>query len=162
MAKINVPFLVKHVALAIYESGDVHGSSPTQKITGAMDIARHRLVEYGFLRKGSETGPVDNIKLTVKGMRGEQRHKYHGPRAKNEKFDKLYELIAEVDQTDEEDAEGIDPMLAEENSPADRKKVRQARHAAAARSAAGPRKSPRVPKRVKKAKAAQAKRARRR
>lgn len=163
MAKNNVPFILKHVALAIYESGDVHGSSPTQKITGAMDIARHRLTEYGFFRKGSETGPIEKIKLTVKGMRGEQRHKYHGPRQKNEKFDALYSLIAEADNEEDDDTAG-DPDMPDENFAGQdaREERKQVRHAHAARSAAGPKAKVRVPKRVKKAKAAQAKRARRR
>lgn len=159
MASNNVPFLVKHVALAIYESGDVHGSSPTQKITGAMDIARHRLVEYGFLRKGSETGPVEQIRLTTKGMQGEQKHRHHGPRSKNMKFDELYALIAVADNEGAEGAEGVDPS---ENLEHESHKERmQVRHAHVAKSASGPKKTSRVPKRVKKAKAATAKRVRR-
>lgn len=163
MAKATVPFLVKHVALAIYESGDVHGSSKVQKITGAMDIARHRLVEYGFLRRGSEKGGVDQIHLTPKGLDRERKHKHHGPAAKNKKFDQLYSLISGVDEESTEN-----PVSNEENeensvdTSIQRRRRVQTRHAQAAKSAAGPKKKVRVPKRVKKAKSASAKSIRRR
>jgi len=142
-----VPFLVKHVAMAIYESGDVHGKSPTQKITGALDIARHRLVEYGFLRKGSETGPVEEIRLTVKGLKREQKHKYHGPKTKNQKFDRLFDLIADAHDSDEDESTDDDPrdVKFHEDGPLHRKQRTQSRHAHAAKRAAKPRKRARVP-----------------
>lgn len=153
MPASKIPFLVKHVALAIYESGDVKGSTPTQKITGAMDIARHRLVEYGFLYPGSQTGPVENMKLTAKGLERERKHKYHGPKTKNQKFDKLYELISPAQEEAEEDMVGDDPREVEFGShPQVRSRRTQARHAHAAKSMAKPRTKVRVPKRVRRAK----------
>jgi hypothetical protein len=153
MPASKIPFLIKHVALAIYESGDVIGSTPTQKITGALDIARHRLVEYGFLYQGSETGPVEDIKLTAKGKASEQKHKVHGPKAKNLKFDTLYALIASAHEDEEANTAGDDPSDAEFSvSPTARKQRIQARHARAAKSRAKPRKSVRAPKRVRRIK----------
>lgn len=151
-----IPFLVKHVAIAIYESGDVHGSSPTQKITGAMDIARHRLVEYGFLRRGSEKGPVADIRLTPKGMQRELKHKYHGPRAKNLEFDRLFSLI-EGAQEVEDAPKDVEPENLE-SARLQRTRRKQTRHAFAAKSAAKPRRKAKVPVRVKKAKSAKARR----
>jgi len=130
MAKATVPFLVKHVALAIYESGDVHGSSKVQKITGAMDIARHRLVEYGFLRRGSEKGAVDQIHLTPKGLERERKHKFHGPAAKNKKFDLLYGLISAVDEEGSTSpSENEDNEANSEDQVTPRRRRVQPRHA---------------------------------
>ena len=162
MAKATVTFLIKHVALAIYESGDVKRTSKTQKITGAMDIARHRLVEYEFLRKGSEKGEISNVKLTPKGQVAERKHKHHGPAKKNQKFYRLYALIAGADEIENESPFENENEENSVDARPQRKQRIQTRHAHVAKSAAGPKKKIRVPKRVKRAKQASAKSIRRR
>jgi hypothetical protein len=150
----KIPILVQHVALAIYESGDVSGS-PTLRMTGAMDIARHRLVEYGFLRLGSEKGSVDSIRLTAKGSRRDAHHRGHGGKEKYEKFAKLYALIAPAHDTEADDQVDLtEPAKADEGDTwAQRSAKTKARHARVAMRAASPRKRA---KRVRRAKSARA------
>lgn len=100
MSAADIPTIVKHMALAIYDSG-WGGASPktptggqTTKIMQCLDAARWRLVEYGFLRHGSQHGPPSNITLTPKGKKRDYQHKRESDaKAKNGRFDKLYELI---------------------------------------------------------------------
>lgn len=99
MAAQDIPFLVRHCAVAIYESGYGTGSRE-QKFWHCLEVARWRLVEYGFLRKGSQYGPPLNIKLTAKGKKRENQHKNEqGGADKNDKFQKLYARIESVVET---------------------------------------------------------------
>jgi hypothetical protein len=104
MAASDLPVLVKHCALAIYKSGDVRGSG-IEKTLGALDIARHRLTEYGFLKSGSEAGEPSKIRLTAKGLKAEARHlREVGSRPKTRAWDKLYRLTMVAEE--EEAADG--------------------------------------------------------
>lgn len=93
MADFDLPTLVKHTALAIYREGGLHYQW-REKFRRALDIARSRLVEYGYLREGSQEGPVENIVLTAKGMRQDQLHRReHASHRKNRDFDRYYQHI---------------------------------------------------------------------
>lgn len=93
MADFQIPILVKHVTLAIYREGGLHASW-REKFRKSLDIARARLVEYGFLRNGSEEGPVENIVLTAKGLRQDHQHRReHDMARKNRDFDRYYRHI---------------------------------------------------------------------
>lgn len=84
----TIPNLVKHCVVAIVKGGTVQGSLK-DKFLGAWNIARSRLVEYGFLRSGSETGPASKIKLTAKGEKREREHTSEG-RMKSRQFDQWW------------------------------------------------------------------------
>lgn len=85
--------MVRHCALAIYESGYGSGSKE-QRFWHSLDVARWRLVEYGYLRKGSQYGPPANIILTGHGKSREAWHRREtGGSRKNQKFKYLYALI---------------------------------------------------------------------
>lgn len=93
MADFQIPALVKHTVLAIYKEGGLHYPW-RERFRRAMDIARSRLVEYGYLREGSQEGPVENIVLTAKGMRQDFQHRHeHDGHRKNRTFDRYYEHI---------------------------------------------------------------------
>ena len=54
-AKRNrVPNIVKHNTLAIYKKGGIDGGTKQARFRSAWNIARARLVEYGFLVRVSE------------------------------------------------------------------------------------------------------------
>lgn len=104
MAQVNIPTLVKHVALAIYETGYIKGSKIT-RIVHSLNIARGRLVEYGFLMPGSQYGSPANIKLTTKGKKRNVKHQRElAGRHTTKQWDKLYALILEG--MEEEDGDG--------------------------------------------------------
>lgn len=93
MAAQDIPYLVRHCALAIYQSGYGNGSKE-QRFWHSLDVARWRLVEYGYLRKGSQYGPPKNIVLTAHGKSRETWHmREQGGAAKNRQFKYLYGLI---------------------------------------------------------------------
>jgi hypothetical protein len=100
VAKRNrVPNIVKHCTLAIYKKGGIDGGTAKERFRSAWNIARARLVEYGFLMKGSEDGPHGRIRLTGKGRKRNGEHKSEkGVAQKNMQFDKMFEWI----RTDEE------------------------------------------------------------
>lgn len=85
--------MVRHCAIAIYASGYGNGSKE-QRFWHCLDVARWRLVEYGYLRKGSQYGPPSNIVLTADGKSRETWHmREQGGAAKNRQFKYLYGLI---------------------------------------------------------------------
>lgn len=99
MATKSIPNLVKHTALAIYNSGDISGGKK-EKFQSAWNIARSRLVEYGYLSKGSEDGPVEKIQLTSKGHQREAIHASEpGSKTKSMLFDQMYKWIETPDET---------------------------------------------------------------
>lgn len=94
MPVADYPYLVRHMALAIYENGYGQGSRE-MRFWHSLDTARWRLVEYGHLRKGSQYGPPSNIVLTASGKKLEVNHRREqGGANKNRKFKALYERIA--------------------------------------------------------------------
>lgn len=135
MAKQDIPILVKHMALAIFKSGSLTGTV-FDKATSAFNIARHRLVEYGFLTKGSELGPPENIKLTGKGHKGEAKHRRESDaRKKVKEWDKLYSLISEAEE-EEPDEGAMSPEAEPEGfppAPATRRSQRRQRRARVAK-----------------------------
>lgn len=157
MAEADIPILVKHVALAVYKSGDLKGNK-FQKVLAAFDIARSRLVEYGFLTKTSNLGGPDNIKLTGKGHKREAYHRHEGGlgKVKTRHWDDLYALIQEAVEEqpgDGEMDEGATPVSSPRDARAQATKMRLAK---AAQSA------PKSPKRrTKKRRVTKAKKARR-
>jgi hypothetical protein len=142
---------VKHCALAVYKSGDVKGSI-LQKVYQSMLIARSRLTEYGFLKKGSEKGGIETIKLTGKGLRREAEHQREkGGVEKTALWDQLYTLLeaaspeeglkaAEIEGAEEKSAtESVAPKPVAVDPRAVREAQRLHRLAKAAKSAAKPR-----------------------
>jgi hypothetical protein len=96
MASAQIPSILKHCALAIFNDPHLPGSTKLRFLR-ALKIAKARLVEYQFLTEGSEDRPADKVGLTAKGKQREQLHLREGP-AKNKKFDALYRLV-EVEET---------------------------------------------------------------
>jgi hypothetical protein len=146
----QMPVLVKHCALAIYESGYCSGS-PVEKVQQALDIAIGRLIQYGFLWKNAGKVAPEKINLTTKGRKAEARHRREGDgKTKTDKWNALYKLI----QEEAEEDEGAGSTSQEAKSPLvepreSRPQQRRRRLAKAARSAAR-----RKPKRVRRAKRA--------
>lgn len=98
LAKNDIPEFVKHVAMAIYESGDLSGSN-AKKFESSLNIARSRLVQYGYLMPGSQNGPVERIRLTSAGARKNAQHKTEGAAGlrKSKMFDSLLVDFSETD-----------------------------------------------------------------
>ena len=96
----RVPNIVKHCTLAIYNGkSKIDGGTKRERFISAWNIARARLVEYGFLAKGSESGPHGVIRLTSKGRQRNQEHKSEqGVGIKSKQFDKLFEWIRDEEQ----------------------------------------------------------------
>lgn len=93
MSAAKVPHIVKHCTLAIWRSGDISGGK-RERFISSWNIARARLTQYGYLTKGSEEGPVDNIKLTSKGTTREAFHaREPGGKTKSMLFDQMFKWI---------------------------------------------------------------------
>lgn len=83
----NIPDLVKHVTIAVLEKG-VKGSNKLDKFVNALAIARGKLSQWGYI-EGGATGPVEDIKLTAKGVT--RNFKHAGERGrKTDEFDRLF------------------------------------------------------------------------
>jgi len=96
----RVPVLVKHCALAIFKGkGRIKGGTRKERFISAWNIARSRLVEQGYLVKGSEIGPHGTIRLTAKGQQRNQEHKSEqGGSTKSREFDRLFEWVRDEEQ----------------------------------------------------------------
>jgi hypothetical protein len=141
MANVDVPWLVRHCALAIYKDGYVQGSQ-IRRVLHSFNIARGRLVEYGFLKQGSEKGGPENIKLTRRGVRREARHRREmDGSTKTAQWDKLYSLIQEGIELDEEGYKELLSDLKVEAVPSRQRRAvqRRVRLVKAARAASRPR-----------------------
>jgi len=79
----DIPRLVKHMTLAIMRE---RGAT---SFKDAFQIARAQLTRYGYLARGSDEGPADNIKLTQKGRKRERDHARRPLRASID-FDRRY------------------------------------------------------------------------
>lgn len=95
MPKNRVPILVKHCTVAIFKEGKgIQGSTKPERFKSSLAVARFRLVEYGYLMKGSDKGDANDIRLTAKGRVKEVAHtRERGGRGKNTLFDKMYKWI---------------------------------------------------------------------
>ncbi len=130
MPSADYPHLIKHVALAIYNSKYVQGSKE-RKMIAALDIAISKLIEWGHLHPRSLYGPP--FLLTSKGRKRESVHNSENPR-KSEKFDRLYHRVEAAYEGRE-----VKTELAEDlNSRVARKQAAQARKAYVAASAPAP------------------------
>lgn len=90
---VEAPRLLKHMTMAIYHDGGLSGGA-RERFRKALDIARSRLVEYGFAHRGGEEGALEDFRLTPKGGKRERRHQREsGGHRKNWDFDRLYEMI---------------------------------------------------------------------
>lgn len=96
MASVYIPEILKHCTLAIFKDGGFGGATPA-RFEKAFTIARARLVEYGFLVAGSDTGNVEKIRLTSKGNKRESYHRREmGGGMKSREFDKFFKLIEQA------------------------------------------------------------------
>lgn len=162
MAADDIPVLLKHVSLAIYKNGYGSGSKE-QRFWHCFDAARWRLVEWGYLAKGSQKGPVTDMRLTAKGrVKNAEHMREPGRAAKAALFLELYErIITEVEGDIAEPQETAEvsrpPTTQEERADAYRAKQQESKADAAA---ATPR--PQQRKKSAKAKKARVRYARRR
>jgi hypothetical protein len=93
----SIPYILRHCTIAVFGRADTKGTGAA-RFKNAWNIARWALTAQGYLSPGSDTGPVDSIRLTSKGSLREQKHRREG-RAKNELFDELYATLAAGDTT---------------------------------------------------------------
>ncbi len=99
MSADKIPNLVKHNTVAIWRAGKIDGSSAKERFISAWNIARSRLVEYGYLIKGSEKGKAEDIRLTTKGMVRNRKHSREpDSKAKSGLFDKMFPWINLAEQ----------------------------------------------------------------
>lgn len=92
MSAQDFPHLLKHMALAIYDKGYFSGSKE-RKISGSIEVAIAKLVDWGYFEHVSLYGPP--FKLTARGSKREILHELESP-AKSKRFDLLYGLIQEA------------------------------------------------------------------
>jgi hypothetical protein len=112
MAAKSVPNLVKHCTIAIWRDGGISGGKQ-ERFVSAWNIARSRLVEYGFLQKGSETGPAEKVKLTSKGSKRESFHSREpGGKTKSLLFDQMFRWIEVAEESKKE--VGVESVPREE------------------------------------------------
>lgn len=98
-----LPSLVKHMTVAIYRAKRVRGATWEERYYNSWVIARTRLVEYGYLKPGSESGPVTNVIATAKGAGKSRVHNNDGETAKTATFDKLAWILEQRDNPPKED-----------------------------------------------------------
>lgn len=79
-----IPTMIKHATMAILEDKKIKGS-PKVRFLAALEIAKSRFKEYGFLRQ-TAAGPVP----TGRGLLREVRHRLDGKFLVSRKFDVLY------------------------------------------------------------------------
>lgn len=79
-----IPTMIKHATMAILEDKKIKGS-PKTRFIAALEIAKSRFKEYGFVRE-SPVGPVP----TGRGLLREVRHRLDGKFLVSRKFDVLY------------------------------------------------------------------------
>jgi len=86
MARNTVPVIVKHMTVAIMKKG--------YSFDVALEIARARLMEWGYLHRGADQGDANSIRLTSKGVKKNQTHlRESGGLRKSMTFDKLFESV---------------------------------------------------------------------
>jgi hypothetical protein len=95
MAAADIPVLVKHVTVAVYNGGRLRGRGKS-RFEEAYMIARATLTKQGYLVKGSEEGPSSNIKLTAKGKMRNLMHRGEGA-SKNRFFDQMFSMLEKIE-----------------------------------------------------------------
>jgi hypothetical protein len=94
MAATKIPALLKHMTVAIFKKGGIDGSTEKDQFISAWNIARFRLVQYGFLAEGSQEGEVSKMRLTGKGLKREAEHRRESDRGQKEVlFDKMFAAL---------------------------------------------------------------------
>ena len=88
MAIGDIPAMLKHMTLAIYEGSSIAGAG-LPKFMHAFKIARGVMTRDGYLAPGSEEGDTAKIKLTPKGVARNAQHLREGP-SKTKKFTELF------------------------------------------------------------------------
>lgn len=103
MPTSDVPHLLKHCTIAIWRDGKISGGKQ-ERFVSAWNIARSRLVEYGYLTKGSETGTTARIHLTSKGVQRESFHSREpGGKTKSMLFDQMFRWVEVAQDTKKDD-----------------------------------------------------------
>jgi hypothetical protein len=86
----NIPAILKHMALAIWTDGSL--GRGVAGLKAAWLVACARLVEYGYLAAGAESGSLERIRLTVQGVSQNRKHLREGT-SKNRRFDQIFDVI---------------------------------------------------------------------
>ena len=111
MAASDVPALVKHTTMAIYEK--IKGQPEKERAVSAWNIARARLVEYGYLTKGSESAKSTGVRLTSKGILRNRKHRLEPKNPViDREFEELFEHIEPIDQKPDK-TQGKEPNTTE-------------------------------------------------
>jgi hypothetical protein len=84
----SIPRLVIETTMAIFEKRK-------HAFPAAFGIARGTLMQNGFLQRGSDVGPPENIKLTGKGMKRDREMQRRAAR-RVAAFNRLYEKYEEM------------------------------------------------------------------
>lgn len=90
---LDVPTILKHVVVALLGGKRQVTKAEFMK---ALKIARSRLEEYKFLRPGSRTGPITNVRLAAgKAPTREKKHRNEGAegRRKTMLFDRWAKML---------------------------------------------------------------------
>lgn len=112
MATSDIPNLVKHCTIAIWRDGKISGGKQ-ERFISAWNIARARLVEYGFLTKGSENGTSEQIHLTSKGTKRESFHtREPGGKTKSMLFDQMFRWVEVAEDTKKGDGPSREETMA--------------------------------------------------
>jgi hypothetical protein len=136
----EVPHLVKHNTIAIWRDGGIAGGTK-ERFVSAWKIARSRLVEYGFLAKGSEHGKARNIKLTAKGVARDRVHAREADgKAKSALFDAMFRWIEVAEDVKGAQDKTLGPAkAATRQDRGDIAKIKQDTSTVSAKLAANPR-----------------------
>jgi hypothetical protein len=89
MPNPRIPVLVKHMAVAIYRHGKIHGRDRKDKFKQSLQIAKSRCQEYGLVVCPMQS-LAEDVALTMRGRSFEMKHKQEG-RSKTVLFDTLYD-----------------------------------------------------------------------
>ena len=89
MPNAKIPSLVKHMTIAIYRDGSIHGKNRKDIFEQCLEIAKSRCREYGFVSFSGQS-LSEEVTLTSKGRKQDAKHRVEG-RAKTVLFDTLYE-----------------------------------------------------------------------
>lgn len=159
---LELPELLKHMALVIYAKGYVRGTK-IEQLAESLNIARRQLAEWGYLTAGSAKGPLDKIQVTGKGQARTMKHRREkNGMLKTMQFDQLFAPILEAYETKRTQETPELPSGASADERDDQRKLIVVRAALSKAKAPPKQPNPRRLKRAKVAKAAKPKSARRR
>lgn len=88
MAANDVPIMCKHMCMAIFNKWPGY---ERDKFLNSFAISRGKMVEWGYMTRGSDVGPTKNMQLTPKGIvRNRQHVRERGGAGKSREFDRLF------------------------------------------------------------------------